>query len=220
MAGLDRLLVGGDRQLRASRQFSHSAAALRNWSNSVSVSATSKFHFDICCLVLEEHVAVGHAGVVEREVVHAVLVLDVHRQPLEPVGQLARDRLAVEAAHLLEIGELGHLHPVAPDFPAEPPGAERRAFPVVLDEADVVRQREVDADRGEAAEVQLLQVGRARLQDHLILVIMLQPVGVLAIAAVGRAAARLDEGGVPRLRARARAASSRCGRCPRPSRMS
>ena len=58
---------------------------------------------------------------------------------------------------------------------------------------------EVDADRGEAAEIELLQVGRARLQDHLILVIMLEPVGVLAVAAVGRAAAGLDEGGVPRL---------------------
>jgi hypothetical protein len=57
----------------------------------------------------------------------------------------------------------------------------------------------IDADQLEALEVELLQVGRARLEDHLVLVIVLQPVGVLAVAAVGRPAARLDEGGVPRL---------------------
>src|SRR3546814_4134573 len=35
--------------------------------------------------------------------------------------------------------------------------------------------------------------------DLLILVIMLEPVGILAVAAVGRAAARLNEGGIPRI---------------------
>ena len=61
--------------------------------------------------------------------------------------------LAIVAADLLEIGELADLHAVAPDLPAEPPGAERRAFPVVLDEADVV-QVHVDADGFERAEVE------------------------------------------------------------------
>ena len=55
-------------------------------------------HFD---LVLPEHVAVGHPGVVELEVEHIVDALDVHRQPLEPVGQLAGDRPAFEPADLL-----------------------------------------------------------------------------------------------------------------------
>src|SRR3546814_4563559 len=71
----------------------------------------------------------------------------------------------LKAAHLLKIGELGHLHPVAPHFPAEPPGAKRWRFPVVLDEADVVEQR-VDADRGEAAQILLLNIGRRRSEEH------------------------------------------------------
>ena len=103
----------------------------------------------VLALGLQEHLAVGHALAVEVEVVDVLDALHVHRQPLEAVGQLARDRLAVEAADLLEVGELGDLHAVAPDLPAEAPGAERRALPVVLDEADVVRQR-VDADRRQA----------------------------------------------------------------------
>ena len=57
----------------------------------------------------------------------------------------------------------------------------------------------VDADGGQGAEIELLQVVRVRLQDDLILVIVLQPVGVLAIAAVAGAARRLDIGGLPRL---------------------
>ncbi len=88
------------------------------------------------------------------------------------------------------------LHAVAPALPAEPPGAERRAFPIVLDEADVVQQR-VEADRRQRAEIELLQVRRVGLQDHLVLVIVLQPVRVLAVAAVLGAARRLHVGGVP-----------------------
>src|SRR3546814_18051385 len=65
----------------------------------------------------------------------------------------------------------------SPDFPAEPPGAWRRAFPVVLDEADVVALV-VDANGGQRAEIEVEHVVRARLQDHLELVVMLQPVRV------------------------------------------
>ena len=53
------------------------------------------------------------------------------------------------------------------------------------------------------AEIEGLEIGRARLQDHLILVIMLEPVRILAVAAVGRAAAGLDVGGLPRIGAEA-----------------
>ncbi len=124
----------------------------------------------------------------------------IHRQPFESIGQLARDRLAVVAADLLEIGELAHLHAVAPDFPAQPPGPERRAFPVVLDKADVV-QLHVDADGFERTEIERLQVGRARFDQNLILVIMLQAVRVFAIAAIGGAARGLHIGRGPGLRA-------------------
>src|SRR3546814_2714920 len=84
------------------------------------------------------------------------LVLDVHREPFEPVGQFARDGQAIEPAHLLEIGELRHLHAVAPDFPAEPPRTQRRAFPIVLDEANIV-YAEIDPDRGQAAQIDILK---------------------------------------------------------------
>ncbi len=106
--------------------------------------------------------------------------------------------LHLEAGDLLEIGELADLHAVAPALPAETPGAQRRAFPVVLDEADVV-QLGVEADLGERLQVELLDVVGRRLQDHLELVIVLQPVGVLAVAAVAWAARGLHIGGVPGL---------------------
>src|SRR3546814_2794073 len=72
-------------------------------------------------------------------------------------------------------------------------------FPVILDEADIVPQR-IDPDHAQAFKIKLLNVRRAGFEDDLILVIMLQAVGVFAIAAIGRAAAWLDEGGIPRLR--------------------
>ena len=117
----------------------------------------------VLLLGLEEDVAVGDAvrafGSVEVERHDAVDTLEVAGEALQAVGDLARHGGALEARDLLEVGELAHLHPVAPALPAEAPGAERRALPIVLDEADVV-QREVDPDRGERAQVEVLQVGR------------------------------------------------------------
>ena len=105
------------------------------------------------------------------------------------------------AADLLEIGKLRHFHAVTPDFPAQSPRAQRGAFPVILDKADVM-QRHIDPDRLKRSEVELLQVGRAGFDQCLKLVVMLQTVGVFPIAPVGRAARGLHIGGGPRVGAK------------------
>src|SRR4029079_9984811 len=91
----------------------------------------------IFLFALQEHVAVGDLVLafasVEIEIEDIVDALHIHGEALEAVSELARDRIAVEAADLLEVGELRPLHAVAPDFPAETPGAQRRALPIVLD---------------------------------------------------------------------------------------
>src|SRR6185437_7414483 len=107
----------------------------------------------------------------------------IHRQSLEAVGDLTRDRPAVEAAHLLEVGELGDLHAVQPYLPAETPRAQRRGLPVVLDEADVVHQR-VEAERAQTPEIQIQDIEGRWLDDHLELIVVLQPERILAIAAI------------------------------------
>src|SRR3546814_2180114 len=80
-------------------------------------------------LVLVIDVAIGYGRAVGAvrpdQVEHVVDVLQVHAQPLEAVGDLAQHRPALQAASLLEVGELGDLHPVQPHFPAQAPGAER-----------------------------------------------------------------------------------------------
>src|SRR5437763_5590516 len=61
----------------------------------------------IFLLGLKEDIAVGDAIVpfpaIEAQVEHAVDILHIHREPLEPVSDLARDRMAIEPADLLEI---------------------------------------------------------------------------------------------------------------------
>jgi hypothetical protein len=63
-----------------------------------------------------------------------------------------------------------------------------------------VTQR-IEADFPIAREQQILRVRRTGLHDDLILVIMLQPVRVFPVPAVGRAARRLHVSGGPGLRA-------------------
>ena len=63
---------------------------------------------------------------------------------------------------------------------------------------------EVDADRAERAEVEVEHVLRRRLEDHLVLEVLLEAERVLAVAAVGRADARLDVRGLPRIGPRLR----------------
>ena len=148
-------------------------------------------------LVLVEHVAVGQAVGIDQ-VVHRFLALQVHGQTLQAVGDLARGGLAVDAGDLLEVGELGHFHAVEPDFPAQAPGAQRGVLPVVFDETDVVLLQ-IEPQGFERAQVQLQDVVGRGLEDHLELVVVLQAVGVLAIAAILGAAAGLHVGGLPGL---------------------
>ena len=116
---------------------------------------------------------------------------------------------------LLEVGELRDLHAVAPALPAEPPGAERRALPVVLDEADVVQLR-VDADRVERARDRAPGCPAATASGS-------PGTGSSAAAGSGSrrsgrpsAGARAARRRRSRASARARAASSPDGRCRRP----
>src|SRR5438876_170451 len=154
-------------------------------------------------LVLPEHVPVREARSIgigaEHQIVDVIDALQVHRDALEAVGQLGGDGPALEPAGLLEIGELRHLHPVAPHFPAQAPGAQRRRLPVVLDEAQVVVAGG-DADGAQRPEVLLLHILGARLQDHLVLVVLVEAIGILAEPSVGGAPGRLDVGHVPGLR--------------------
>ena len=153
-------------------------------------------------LVLPEHVPVREARSVgigaEHQVIDVVDALEVHRDALEAVGQLGGDGPALEPAGLLEIRELRHLHPVAPHFPAEAPGAQRRRLPVVLDEAQVVVGGG-DADGPQRPEVLLLHVLGARLEDHLVLVVLVESIRILAEASVGGPPGGLDVGDVPGL---------------------
>jgi hypothetical protein len=129
----------------------------------------------------------------------------IHHDAVEAVGDLDAHRVERQAARLLEVGELGDLLAVEPDFPAQPPRAQRRRLPVVFDKADVVAGA-VEADRFQAGQVKFLRVARVRLEDHLVLMVHLHPVGVFGVATVVGAEGRLDIGDVPRLRSPARAA--------------
>ena len=101
---------------------------------------------------------------------------------------------------LLEVGELGDLHAVEPHLPAEPPCAQRGRFPVVFHEPYVVVRR-VDAEAHEARQIYVLDIEGRGLHDHLELVVVLEPVRVLAVPAVGGPPRRLHVGGIPGFRA-------------------
>ena len=96
--------------------------------------------------VLLKHIAVSHfpvRAVGPYDVIDAIDALQVHSNALDAIGDLASHRVAFQPPNLLEIGELGDLHAVQPDFPAQPPSAEGGRFPVVFHEANIV-DRHID----------------------------------------------------------------------------
>ena len=151
-------------------------------------------------LVLEEHVAIGHGRAVGQVAPHQVVdrvdALGVHGDAFQAIGDLDRNGVDLDTAHLLEVRKLRDFHAVEPDLPAKAPGAERRALPVVLDKADVMVVG-VQTDSGKRPQVKLLGVDRRGLDEHLELIVVLHAVGVLAVAAVGGTAARLRIAGAP-----------------------
>ena len=92
VARLDALVVGRQRQRRLQSQ---QRLAFRLGVGEVPEQQLGVGVFEVVGrtldLVLLEDVAVGDAAAVPVEVVDVLDALDVHRQPLQPVGQLDRD---------------------------------------------------------------------------------------------------------------------------------
>src|SRR5216684_4104712 len=118
------------------------------------------------------------------QIVDALHALKKRADALEAVSELHGDGIEIDASALLEVSELGDLKTVEQNLPADAPGAQGRRFPVVLLESNVVLL-EVDADGAQAPQVNVLNIDRRGLEDYLKLGMLIQPVGVLAVAAVG-----------------------------------
>ncbi len=91
---------------------------------------------------LLDFVLVVHIAVAKRvgplQVVDVVDTLQVHGQALKALSNFARNGFAIDAAHLLEVSELRHLHAIEPNFPAQAPCTQSWIFPIVFDKTDVV----------------------------------------------------------------------------------
>ena len=164
MRGLDHHLVGRQRQLGGHQPVGFALVEIEQFEQLRHIGVLEVVG-RLLHLVLVEHIAIGHGAertVGPDQVVDRVDTLQVHGQALEAIGDFTGDRVALDAADLLEVGELGDFHAVEPDFPAQTPGAEGRRFPVVLHEAHVVH-RGVDADAAQRLQVQVLDVVRLGL---------------------------------------------------------
>ncbi len=198
MTGPDALVVGRQRQ-PLSQQCVAFFLGIREMLRQQRRVGVFEVEGTVLTFCTQEHVAVPHTCAVEVQVEDVVDVLHIHREPFQPICHLEAGQSDRDAANLLEVGELPHLHTVAPHLPTQSPGAESGAFPIVFDKAKVMQQR-VEAEFTIAAEKQLLRILGRRLHDHLVLVVVLQPVWVLAIAAISRPPTGLYVSGTPRLR--------------------
>ena len=157
MAALEHPVQGGRRQALLAQIFGFRLVDLKELEQALRVGG-----FEVVgALALfkrQPDVAIA-ALAIPLQLPKALHVLEIHGQTLEAVGDLNRDGLAIEAAALLEVGELGHLHAIKPHLPADTPGAECRGLPVVFDEADVVISG-LDAQGFQGAQVGLLDAIR------------------------------------------------------------
>lgn len=119
------------------------------------------------------------------EIVDAIDFGDEGADALEPVGNLATHGVKVYSPGLLKVCELRDFKPVKQNLPADAPRTQRRRFPVVLFEAQIMLPQ-IDSEGLEAAKIEILRVGWRRLEDYLVLIVFLNTVGIVPITSVRR----------------------------------
>ena len=124
-------------------------------------------------------------------------VVEGDQDALEAVGDLHGHRVEAHAADLLEVGELGDLLPVEPDLPTQPQ-AEMAGCSQLSSTRRISCWR-VNADGFQRLQVEFHRVAGIGLQDDLELGVLLEAVGVLAVAPVVRADGGFHVGHIPRL---------------------
>ncbi|MPN55806.1 hypothetical protein SDC9_203490 [bioreactor metagenome] len=72
------------------------------------------------------------------DIKNTVHFLNKHGQTLNTIGNFRTNRFAINTAALLKIGELRNFHAIQPDFPAQSPSTQSRAFPVIFHKTDIV----------------------------------------------------------------------------------
>ncbi len=128
-----------------------------------------------------------------KNAVKGIDFLEIHGQSLQPVSDLDGHGPAVDAAALLEVGELGDFHAVGPDFLAHAPSAQGGGLPAVLHEADVAIFG-TEAQGPQGIQIDVLDVIGRGLDQDLILAVVLVAVGIFAIAPICGPAAGLHIG--------------------------
>ena len=133
---------------------------------------------------------------VPLDILEMAYPLQRHGDPLEAVSDLNRYRVQIYPTALLKVSELGDFYPVQPNLPSEPPCANGRLLPVILHKTDIMLGG-VKPQSLQRLQVDFLRVARVGFQDHLELIKLLQPVGIITVAAVIRADGWLNIGNMP-----------------------
>ena len=124
MAALEHKIQGGRRQIAFNEISGFRFIDREQLLEALRVGGL-KVEMALSFLKRKPDIAITAVGI-PAQIPDAFDVLQIHRQTLKPIGDLNRHRLAIDAAALLEIGELGHLHAIEPHLPAHAPGAEGR----------------------------------------------------------------------------------------------
>src|SRR6266436_6127294 len=118
------------------------------------------------------------------KVVDTLDALEECANTFEAIGKFHGDGIEVDAPALLEVGELGDLQTIQQNLPADAPRAESRGFPVVFFKTNVVLF-EVDADGTQTLQIEILGINRRRFKDYLKLEMLVEAIGIFAVATVG-----------------------------------
>src|SRR5690606_10858093 len=115
--GFQYLLVSGQRQAGVDQTLAVFFVLVERHEQEIHVGVF-KVVGGLLHFVLMKHIAVGNGFAVRavspHQVVHGIHFLQVHGDTLKTVGDFAGDRETFQAAHLLEVGELGYFHAVQP----------------------------------------------------------------------------------------------------------
>lgn len=151
----------------------------------------------ILMIGLKEKIKIGEFIVelekIEIKVIEIVKEMKINGKKIKKIGKLKGKRRKLNEEEMMEIGEMRELNEVEKELKEKKKGEKSRDLKVVLKKEKVMKSR-VEEDGIEGKKIKIMKVWRRRIDEKMIMIIMMEKVRILEIEEIFRKERRMKIG--------------------------